>query len=88
MLIVQRDWPAFMQQKDFITQAPNAQSLLLQDAMTRLDLDKESFACRIGVSKKCLSKWLSTPDSAEFRHMNRMAWTFITEIMTRDAEVH
>lgn len=88
MLTVQRDWTAFMQLEDFETHAPKAQSMLLQDAMFYLELDKEAFATRIGVSKKCLGKWMSPPSSNEFRHMNRMAWTFITELMSRASEVH
>lgn len=88
MLIVQHDWPAFMRDDDFASQAPSAQSMFLQDAMRQLDLDKDGFATRIGVSKKCLGKWMSPPGSNEFRHMNRMAWMFITEIMSRIPEVH
>lgn len=88
MLIVQRDWSEFLLQDDFVAHAPHTQSLLLQDAMKQLDLDKEAFAARIGVSKKCLGKWMSSPSSSEFRQMNRMAWIFITEIMNRMPEVH
>ena len=86
MVIVQRDWSAFMLQSDFASLAPQAQSLFLQDAMDLLGLGKEAFATRIGVSKKCLDKWLSANGSTEFRQMNRMAWKFITEILERVAE--
>lgn len=85
MLVAQRDWSAFIMEEDFDLKAGHAQMLFLQDAMDRLELSKEAFAVRIGVSKKCLSKWMSAPSSAEFRHMPHMGWKFITEILEKAA---
>ena len=88
MVIVQRDWPAFMKQVDFDLHSTKLQLLYLQDAMAQLKLSKEAFATRLGVSKKCLRKWMSAPTSTEFRQMPLMAWKFIAELNERATEVH
>jgi hypothetical protein len=88
MVIVQRDWTAFLQQSDFWANAPQVQLLFLQDAMVSLSMDRDTFALRIGVSKSALDKWMSPRSSKEFRTMSRMAWQYITEILEGCELVH
>lgn len=78
---VERNWGQFVAREDFDKLAPLAQALFLQDAMHRLAMTKEQFAQRIGVSKKCLSKWMSRHGTQEFRNMPPIAWKFIGEIL-------
>ena len=82
-VVVQRDWPHFTAREDFEDVAPKAQALFLSDAMARLGMDKEQFARRIRVSRKCLGKWMARHGTPEFRTMSPMAWQFIGEIMER-----
>lgn len=88
MVIVQRDWTAFIQQSDFVANAPKAQLLFLQDAMASLSMDRDAFALRIGISKSALDKWMSPRTSRDFRTMSRMAWQYITEILEGCEVVH
>lgn len=76
-----RDWGQFVARKDFEKLAPLAQALFLQDAGERLGMTREQLALRIGVSKKCLSKWMARHGTSEFRNMPTMAWKFIGEIL-------
>ncbi len=80
VVAVTRDWAQFLTMAEFATAAPAAQGLFLRDAMTQLRLDRDGLAKRIGVSRKCLNRWLVSRESAEFRAMPRMAWKFIGEI--------
>ncbi|CAN7779721.1 transcriptional regulator [Cupriavidus necator] len=82
----ERNWGQFVARADFDKLAPLAQALFLQDAMRRLGMTrKEQFAQRIGVSKKCLSKWMARHGTSEFRNMPSIAWKFIGEILAHVA---
>jgi aspartate carbamoyltransferase catalytic subunit len=77
---VTRDWRQFMDMPEFGGAATATQGLFLRDALVQLQLDRDGLADRIGVSRKCLNRWMVARESAEFRAMPRMAWKFITEI--------
>lgn len=85
MVTVERDWPQFVERNDFDELAPLAQALFLLDAMNRLGMTRDDFAERIGVSKRCLAKWMARHGTSEFRQMPHMAWRFISEILEHEA---
>lgn len=47
------------------------QQAFLRDAMRRLNMTREAFASRIGVSRRALDTWLLPDDSQESRGMPR-----------------
>lgn len=77
----ERNWPQFVARADFKNLAPLAQGLFVQDAMRRLNMTKEEFARRIGVSTTGLEKWMARHGTSDFRNMPSMAWKFIGEIL-------
>lgn len=81
VLVAERDWTQFVVRTDFEELAPLAQALFVHDAMTRLGMSRDQLALRIGVSRKCLGKWMARHGTAEFRTMPSMAWKFIGEIL-------
>lgn len=60
---------------------PQTQRTFLLDAMSRLGMNRETFAERIGTKKKTVDNWLASPESTEYRNMPEMAWKFIGEIL-------
>lgn len=79
----ERDWTQFVGRADFDELAPLAQALFVQDAMNKLGMTREQLAQRIGVSRKCLGKWMARHGTSEFRSMPAMAWKFLGEILAR-----
>ena len=59
------------------------QQSFLRDAMRRLNLTREAFAQRIGVSRRALDTWLLPDGSQESRGMPEIAQRFIAEILAQ-----
>lgn len=59
------------------------QQSFLRDAMRRLNLTREAFAQRIGVSRRALDTWLLPDGSQESRGMPEIAQRFVTEILAQ-----
>ncbi|MFL9922993.1 aspartate carbamoyltransferase [Herbaspirillum lusitanum] len=62
------------------------QQSFLRDAMRRLNLTREGFSSRIGVSRRALDTWLLPLDSQEFRRMPEIVERFVTEILAGSAD--
>ncbi|QJP70399.1 aspartate carbamoyltransferase [Burkholderia glumae] len=62
------------------------QQAFLRDAMRRLNLTREAFANRIGVSRRALDTWLLPDDSQESRSMPEIVERYVTEIVARTSE--
>lgn len=65
----------------------SAQQTFLRDAMRRLNMTREAFATRIGVSRRALDTWLLPDDSQESRAMPEIVERFVSEILQRQDEV-
>ncbi|KML59257.1 aspartate carbamoyltransferase [Burkholderia cepacia] len=61
------------------------QQAFLRDAMRRLNMTREAFANRIGVSRRALDTWLLPDDSQESRGMPEIVERFVSEIVERSA---
>jgi aspartate carbamoyltransferase catalytic subunit len=59
------------------------QQTILRDAMRRLNMTRDSFATRIGVSRRALDTWLLPDESAESRAMPEIASRYVSEILER-----
>lgn len=59
------------------------QQTLLRDAMRRLNMTRDAFANRIGVSRRALDTWLLPDESAESRVMPEIASRYVEEILER-----
>lgn len=59
------------------------QQAFLRDAMRRLNMTREVFANRIGVSRRALDTWLLPDDSQESRGMPEIVERFVSEIVCR-----
>ncbi|MGI4777838.1 MAG: aspartate carbamoyltransferase [Janthinobacterium lividum] len=57
------------------------QQSFLRDAMRRLNLTREAFALRIGVSRRAVDTWLLPEDSQESRSMPEIVQRFVSEIL-------
>src|SRR5450830_1803121 len=57
------------------------QQSFLRDAMRRLNMTREAFSSRIGVSRRALDTWLLPLESQEFRRMPEIAERFVSEIL-------
>ena len=57
------------------------QQSFLRDAMRRLNLTREAFAQRIGVSRRALDTWLLPEGSQESRGMPEIVQRFVSEIL-------
>ncbi len=57
------------------------QQAFLRDAMRRLNLTRESFAERVGVSRRALDTWLLPENSQESRRMPDIVPRFVSEIL-------
>ncbi|WP_246794115.1 aspartate carbamoyltransferase [Burkholderia perseverans] len=62
------------------------QQAFLRDAMRRLNMTREAFANRIGVSRRALDTWLLPDDSQESRSMPEIVERYVTEIVTRASD--
>jgi aspartate carbamoyltransferase catalytic subunit len=62
------------------------QQTFLRDAMRRLNMTREAFASRIGVSRRALDTWLLPAESAESRGMPEIVERFVNEILTRPTD--
>lgn len=63
------------------------QQSFLRDAMRRLNMTREAFSTRIGVSRRALDTWLLPEESQEFRNMPEIVERFVGEIIARHPEV-
>src|SRR5450830_1701265 len=61
------------------------QQSFLRDTMRRLNLTREAFAARIGVSRRALDTWLLPQESQEFRRMPEIVQRFALEILSSSA---
>ena len=59
------------------------QQTLLRDAMRRLNMTRDAFANRIGVSRRALDTWLLPDESAESRAMPEIASRYVMELVER-----
>jgi aspartate carbamoyltransferase catalytic subunit len=59
------------------------QQTVLRDAMRRLNMTRDAFANRIGVSRRALDTWLLPDESAESRVMPEIASRYVEEILER-----
>jgi aspartate carbamoyltransferase catalytic subunit len=57
------------------------QQTVLRDAMRRLNMTRDAFASRIGVSRRALDTWLLPDDSPESRAMPEIAARYVSEIL-------
>ncbi|WP_322106329.1 aspartate carbamoyltransferase [Paraburkholderia sp. J41] len=57
------------------------QQAFLRDAMRRLNMTRDLFASRIGVSRRALDTWLLPEESAESRAMPEIVERFVSEIV-------
>jgi aspartate carbamoyltransferase catalytic subunit len=58
------------------------QQTFLRDAMRRLNMTRDAFATRIGVSRRALDTWLLPEDSQESRQMPEIVQRFTAEILS------
>jgi aspartate carbamoyltransferase catalytic subunit len=61
------------------------QQAFLRDAMRRMNMTRDSFANRIGVSRRALDTWLLPEDSQESRSMPEIVGRFVSEIVLNRA---
>ncbi len=59
------------------------QQAFLRDAMRRMNLTRDGFASRIGVSRRALDTWLLPDDSQESRTMPEIVERFVAEIVVK-----
>lgn len=59
------------------------QQAFLRDAMRRMNMTRDAFATRIGVSRRALDTWLLPDDSQESRTMPEIVERFVREIVER-----
>ncbi|CAM2153214.1 aspartate carbamoyltransferase catalytic subunit [Pararobbsia alpina] len=64
-----------------VTLMSSPQQVFLRDAMRRLNMTRDAFSNRIGVSRRALDTWLLPEDSAESRAMPDIVERFVTEIL-------
>jgi aspartate carbamoyltransferase catalytic subunit len=57
------------------------QQTILRDAMRRLNMTRDSFAARIGVTRRALDTWLLPDESPESRAMPEIAARYVGEIL-------
>src|SRR5260370_22842151 len=57
------------------------QQAFLRDAMRRMNMTREAFANRIGVTRRALDTWLLPDDSQESRAMPEIVERFVSEIV-------
>ena len=57
------------------------QQTFLRDAMRRLNLTREGFSQRIGVTRRALDTWLLPEGSSEARGMPEIVQRFVSEIL-------
>ena len=57
------------------------QQTILRDAMRRLNMTRDTFASRIGVSRRALDTWLLPDESPESRAMPEIAARYVGEIL-------
>src|ERR1700737_405601 len=57
------------------------QQAFLRDAMRRMNMTRDAFANRIGVSRRALDTWLLPDDSQESRTMPEIVERFVSEII-------
>src|SRR5262249_3403567 len=57
------------------------QQAFLRDAMRRMNMTRDAFANRIGVSRRALDTWLLPDDSQESRSMPEIVGRFVSEIV-------
>ncbi|GAB7536187.1 aspartate carbamoyltransferase [Burkholderia sp. 22PA0099] len=62
------------------------QQAFLRDAMRRLNMTREAFANRIGVTRRALDTWLLPDDSQESRSMPEIVERYVTEIVSRGSD--
>lgn len=62
------------------------QQTFLRDAMRRLNMTREAFAERIGVTRRALDSWLLPEESQESRAMPEIAGRFVAEILLSAAQ--
>ena len=60
------------------------QQVFLRDAMRRLNMTREAFSSRIGVSRRALDTWLLPDDSQENRAMPDIVERFVSEVLGHD----
>lgn len=58
------------------------QQAFLRDAMRRMNMTRDAFANRIGVSRRALDTWLLPDDSQESRTMPEIVQRFVSEIVS------
>ncbi|QRX83644.1 aspartate carbamoyltransferase [Glaciimonas sp. PAMC28666] len=63
----------------------SVQQSFLRDAMRKLNLTREAFAGRIGVTRRALDSWLLPIESQEFRSMPEIVERFTSEILQSSA---
>lgn len=61
------------------------QQTFLRDAMRRLNLTREAFSQRIGVTRRALDTWLLPEGSSEARGMPEIVQRFVSEILQASA---
>src|SRR5450830_1055502 len=61
------------------------QQSFLRDTMRRLNLTREAFCSRIGVSRRAMDAWLLPAESQEFRRMPEIVERFVGEILITSA---
>lgn len=61
------------------------QQTFLRDAMRRLNMTRDAFAGRIGVTRRALDTWLLPEESQESRTMPEIVERFVQEIMARQS---
>lgn len=59
------------------------QQTVLRDAMRRLNMTRDAFANRIGVTRRALDTWLLPDGSPESRAMPEIAGRYVSEILER-----
>ncbi|MCY0389724.1 aspartate carbamoyltransferase [Robbsia sp. Bb-Pol-6] len=59
------------------------QQTFLRDAMRRLNMTRDAFASRIGITRRALDTWLLPEESQESRTMPEIVERFVAEIMAR-----
>ncbi|HVW53482.1 MAG TPA: aspartate carbamoyltransferase [Trinickia sp.] len=62
------------------------QQAFLRDAMRRMNMTRDAFANRIGVSRRALDTWLLPEDSQESRSMPEIVERFVSEIVVHGTQ--
>lgn len=60
------------------------QQEFLREAMSQLNMDRASFAERLGCAKRALDKWLLPHESNDFREMGEPIWNLVREIIAHE----